>query len=149
MPTLIDRELYPEESGSGRRPNTFSVLIVLLVTAVVISYLVGYAVPQALIMSDVLQPWPPYDDPRRRWMALSLFTILASWVLLRTRFGNWIFGTGGDTAASTSVGVPTARTTIALFMLVSFFACCPPSGLLTASPVPRGLPVYVATAVTL
>jgi hypothetical protein len=80
MPTLIDRELYPEESGSGRRPNTFSVLIVLLVTAVVISYLVGYAVPQALIMSDVLQPWPPYDDPRRRWMALSLFTILASYM---------------------------------------------------------------------
>jgi hypothetical protein len=80
MPTLIDRELYPEESGPERRPNTFSVLIVLLVTAVVISYLVGYAVPQALIMADVLQPWPPYDDPRRRWMALSLFTILASYM---------------------------------------------------------------------
>jgi hypothetical protein len=80
MPTLIDRELYPEESGSGRRPNTFSVLIVLLVTAVVISYLVGYALPQALIMADALQPWPPYDDPRRRWMALSLFTILASYM---------------------------------------------------------------------
>ena len=80
MPTLIDRELYPEESGGGRRPNTFSVLIVLLVTAVVISYLVGYALPQALIMADALQPWPPYDDPRRRWMALSLFTILASYM---------------------------------------------------------------------
>ncbi len=53
------------------------------------------------------------------WIA---FTVLASWLLLRTRFGNWIFGTGGDTAASTSVGVPTARTTIALFMMVSFFA---------------------------
>jgi hypothetical protein len=80
MPTLIDRELYPEDNGGERRPHTFSVLIVLLVTAVVISYLVGYAVPQALIMADVLQPWPPYDDPRRRWMALSLFTILASYM---------------------------------------------------------------------
>ena len=80
MPTLIDRDLYPEDNGGERRPNTFSVLVVLLVTAVVTSYLVGYALPQALIVSDVLQPWPPYDDPRRRWMALSLFTILASYL---------------------------------------------------------------------
>jgi hypothetical protein len=80
MPTLIDRDLYPEDNGGERKPNTFSVLIVLLVTAVVISYLIGYALPHALIVSDVLQPWPPYDDPRRRWMALSLFTILASYM---------------------------------------------------------------------
>ena len=80
MPTLIDRDICLDDNGGERRPNTFSVLIVLLVTAVVISYLVGYAVPHALIISDVLQPWPPYDDPRRRWMALSLFTILASYM---------------------------------------------------------------------
>ena len=80
MPTLIDRDIDSDDNNGERRPNTFSVLIVLLVTAVVISYLVGYAVPHALIISDVLQPWPPYDDPRRRWMALSLFTILASYM---------------------------------------------------------------------
>jgi hypothetical protein len=80
MPTLIDKELYPEDSASEPRAHTFSVLIVLLVSAVVTSYLVGYALPQALIYADVLQPWPPYGDPRRRWMALSLFTILASYM---------------------------------------------------------------------
>src|SRR5436309_387631 len=80
MPTLIDRELYPDDNNSQPRGNTVSVLIVLLVTAVVVSYLVGYALPAALVMSDVLQPWPPYDDPRRRWMALSLFTILSSYM---------------------------------------------------------------------
>lgn len=80
MPTLIDHDLYPEDNDGRRKPNTVSVLIVLLVTAVVLSYLIGYALPHALIMSDVLQPWPPYDDPRRRWMALSLFTILASYM---------------------------------------------------------------------
>lgn len=80
MPTLIDRELYPEETDASSRPNTISVLVVLLVTAVVVSYLVGYALPHALVLADVLQPWPPYDDPRRRWMALSLFTILASYL---------------------------------------------------------------------
>lgn len=80
MPTLIDRELDIEENSGEGRPHTISVLIVLLVTAVVVSYLVGYALPSALVMADVLQPWPPYDDPRRRWMALSLFTVLASYM---------------------------------------------------------------------
>ncbi|MGY1917150.1 ABC transporter permease [Blastococcus sp. HT6-30] len=45
-----------------------------------------------------------------------LFTALATWVLLRTRFGNWIFATGGDEVAARNVGVPARRTTIALFM---------------------------------
>ena len=45
-----------------------------------------------------------------------LFTALATWVLLRTRFGNWVFATGGDDVAARNVGVPARRTTIALFM---------------------------------
>ncbi len=48
-----------------------------------------------------------------------LLTALGSWALLKTRFGNWIFATGGDPNASKNVGVPTNRTTIALFMLTS------------------------------
>ena len=45
-----------------------------------------------------------------------LATAVASWVLLRTRFGNWVFATGGDEVASRNVGVPAQRTTIVLFM---------------------------------
>jgi len=45
-----------------------------------------------------------------------LITALATWVLLRTRFGNWVFATGGDEVAARNVGVPARRTTIALFM---------------------------------
>ena len=45
-----------------------------------------------------------------------LFTALAAWVLLRTRFGNWVFATGGDEVAARNVGVPARRTTITLFM---------------------------------
>ena len=48
-----------------------------------------------------------------------LFTAVGAYVLLKTRFGNWIFATGGDTNASKNVGVPTTRTTIALFMFTS------------------------------
>ncbi|SDE38541.1 monosaccharide ABC transporter membrane protein, CUT2 family [Blastococcus fimeti] len=48
-----------------------------------------------------------------------LFTAVASWVLLRTRFGNWVFATGGDEVAARNVGVPARRTAIALFMTTS------------------------------
>jgi simple sugar transport system permease protein len=53
------------------------------------------------------------------WLAI---TAIATWVLLRTRSGNWIFAVGGSSAAARSVGVPTARTKIALFMAVSIGA---------------------------
>jgi simple sugar transport system permease protein len=45
-----------------------------------------------------------------------LAAAVASWVLLRTPFGNWVFATGGDEVASRNVGVPAQRTTIVLFM---------------------------------
>ena len=45
-----------------------------------------------------------------------LFAALATWVLLRTPFGNWIFGTGGDAHAARSVGVPTGRVKVLLFV---------------------------------
>ncbi|MGY1660778.1 ABC transporter permease [Geodermatophilus sp. SYSU D00705] len=45
-----------------------------------------------------------------------LVTALATWVLLKTPFGNWVFATGGDEVAARNVGVPTRRTTVTLFM---------------------------------
>ncbi|MBO0828519.1 MAG: ABC transporter permease [Streptosporangiales bacterium] len=50
------------------------------------------------------------------WIGL---TALASWVLTRTKFGNWVFAVGGDRVAARNVGVPVARTKITLFMLTS------------------------------
>jgi simple sugar transport system permease protein len=47
------------------------------------------------------------------WLAAAT---LATWVLLRTRMGNWIFGTGGSAVAARNLGVPVARTKIVLFM---------------------------------
>jgi simple sugar transport system permease protein len=54
------------------------------------------------------------------WWVLA--TIAGSYLLLKTRFGNWIFATGGERTASTNVGVPVRRTTITLFMVTSFAA---------------------------
>ncbi len=45
-----------------------------------------------------------------------LITIVATWVLQRTRFGNWIFAVGGDAVAARNVGVPSDRVKVALFM---------------------------------
>ncbi|HWM01505.1 MAG TPA: ABC transporter permease, partial [Actinophytocola sp.] len=50
------------------------------------------------------------------------FTAVAAWVLLRTKFGNWIFAVGGASVSARSVGVPVARTKILLFMGTAFAA---------------------------
>ena len=50
------------------------------------------------------------------WIGL---TIVGAWLLAKTRFGNWIYGAGGDPVAARNVGVPVARTKIALFMMTS------------------------------
>ena len=53
------------------------------------------------------------------WIAIAA---LATWVLARTRVGNWIFAVGGDANAARNVGVPVARVKIALFMTTSIAA---------------------------
>ncbi|GAA4507937.1 MULTISPECIES: ABC transporter permease [Nonomuraea] len=51
-----------------------------------------------------------------------LVTAVATWVLMRSRQGNWIFAVGGGEQAARAVGVPAARTKIALFMTTAFAA---------------------------
>ena len=50
------------------------------------------------------------------WLGL---TLVGAWLLAKTRFGNWIYSAGGDPVAARNVGVPVARTKIALFMMTS------------------------------
>ncbi len=50
------------------------------------------------------------------WLGL---TALATWILLRTRAGNWIFAVGGDANAARNVGVPVGRVKISLFILTA------------------------------
>ena len=58
------------------------------------------------------------------WLVL---TAAATWILLRTRVGNWIFAAGGDPNAARNVGVPVAAVKIGLFMFTAcaatLFAC--------------------------
>lgn len=59
------------------------------------------------------------------WLVLA---VLANWVLKRTRYGNWIFASGGDATAARNVGVPVSRVKISLFMVTALcatvFAAC-------------------------
>jgi simple sugar transport system permease protein len=84
------------------------------------------------------------DDPISKLFNATLFTIgggdfkvellwwigvvaVATWVLLRTRFGNWIFAVGGSKEASRNIGVPVNRVKILLFMATAasaaLYAC--------------------------
>ncbi len=47
------------------------------------------------------------------WFAI---TALATWVLLRTKAGNWIFAVGGQVTSARQTGVPVMQTKIGLFM---------------------------------
>lgn len=51
-----------------------------------------------------------------------LLVAVATFVLYRTRVGNWIFAVGGDQEAARAVGVPVRATKIGLFMAVAFCA---------------------------
>jgi simple sugar transport system permease protein len=50
------------------------------------------------------------------WIAI---TALATWMLSRMRFGNWVFAVGGDANAARNVGVPVQRVKVLLFVTVS------------------------------
>lgn len=65
--------------------------------------------------------WSPHDFSIRViwWVAITAF---ATWVLMRTRVGNWIFAVGGDATAARNVGVPVLRTKVGLFMTTSTMA---------------------------
>jgi len=73
----------------------------------------GYAVMRAIFATDI-----PIGGAN---FAISIFWWLllggvASWILLRTNIGNWIFGSGGAAQAARQVGVPVSRLKIGLFM---------------------------------
>jgi simple sugar transport system permease protein len=83
------------------------------VTASGIGSAPGYDSAKAVFASTVTFVGSPFRIAILWWV---LFTLLATWVLLKTRFGNWVFATGGDEVAARNVGVPARRTTITLFM---------------------------------
>jgi simple sugar transport system permease protein len=48
---------------------------------------------------------------------------LGTWILSNTRFGNWIYATGGDEMAARNAGVPTDRVRLRLYLMTALGAC--------------------------
>ena len=61
----------------------------------------------------------PPEDFRVSLFWWAGFTVIASWVLWRTKIGNWIFAAGGDPTAARANGVPVSAIKIGLFMLTA------------------------------
>ncbi|MFG2966171.1 ABC transporter permease [Streptomyces sp. NPDC048288] len=79
----------------------------------------GFASARAVFASTVTVGGVDFKITILWWLAL---VAMASWILLRTRTGNWIFAVGGNQDAARAVGVPVARTKIGLYMGVAFGA---------------------------
>ena len=84
-----------------------------------ISTLPGYASARAVFASSIQIGNVNISVAIAYWI---VFLLVATWVLLRTKFGNWIFAVGGASDSARAVGVPVDKMKIALFMLVGFGA---------------------------
>lgn len=73
----------------------------------------GYGGARAVFASSVTVGGGEFRVALLWWIAA---TVLATVLLVRTKFGNWIFGVGGTAASARNVGVPVRRTKILLFM---------------------------------
>jgi simple sugar transport system permease protein len=81
-----------------------------------VSELDGFGLAHAIFASDVNLGFMTVKITVLWWL---LFVAIGTWVLLRTRVGNWIFASGGNAASARAVGVPVAKVKIGLFMGVA------------------------------
>jgi simple sugar transport system permease protein len=84
-----------------------------------VSGLDGFGSAHAVFASDIHLGFVTLKVTVLWWL---LFMAIGTWVLLRTRVGNWIFAVGGNQASARAVGVPVQRVKIGLFMAVGFLA---------------------------
>lgn len=73
----------------------------------------GYAAVRTMFAADLRIGGVSFSLAIAWWLAVAA---VATWLLLRTSFGNWIFGVGGNVQAARNVGVPVRRVKLALFM---------------------------------
>ncbi len=78
----------------------------------------GYTAAQWVFGSRLDSSWP-FTVSVGWWL---LVIVVGTWVLQRTRQGNWIYAVGGDRNAARNVGVPVRRTKVSMFVTVSLAA---------------------------
>src|SRR5437667_11647108 len=71
-------EQYPQTS----RPRTTSVVALLAGAALIFSYLVSYALTNALVAANLMQRWAPGQDPRPRRMLIGFSALMIGFMLV-------------------------------------------------------------------
>ena len=84
-----------------------------------ISDMDGFAAAQALFASSLDIAGVSVRITVVWWLA---FALLATWILRRSPWGNWIYAAGGAPLSARAVGVPVRRVKVGLFMTVGFAA---------------------------
>ncbi|MFJ8600858.1 ABC transporter permease [Streptomyces shenzhenensis] len=97
----------------------FTKLIDGTVSTKTIADMEGFPAARALFASTLTLGGVDFKITIVWWLAL---VAVASWILLRTRVGNWIFAVGGNQDAARAVGVPVEKTKIGLYMGVALGA---------------------------
>jgi simple sugar transport system permease protein len=82
-----------------------------------VSELDGFAAAKAIFAANINLGFITINITVIWWL---VFVALGSWILLRTRVGNWIFAAGGNQDSARAVGVPVPKVKIGLFMGVGF-----------------------------
>jgi simple sugar transport system permease protein len=82
-----------------------------------VSELDGFAAAKAIFAANINLGFITINVTVIWWL---VFVALGSWILLRTRVGNWIFAAGGNKDSARAVGVPVNMVKIGLFMGVGF-----------------------------
>lgn len=78
----------------------------------------GFTWPRKIFASTLWEPHA-FSVSVLWWIGL---TMIAAWVLTRTKAGNWISAVGGDANAARNTGVPVNRVKISLFVVTSMAA---------------------------
>ena len=82
-----------------------------------ISDMAGFKLGQTIFASTIAIGGVQISIAIVYWL---VFVAIATWVLLRTNVGNWIFAIGGQSDSARAVGVPVKRVKVGLFMVVGF-----------------------------
>ena len=60
------------------RPKTLTVVSMLIAAALILSYLMAYAVTNALVATEVVSRWQPGHDPRPMRMCLGFIVLMTA-----------------------------------------------------------------------
>jgi ribose/xylose/arabinose/galactoside ABC-type transport system permease subunit len=118
----------PPADRLGRRLQVFGGVLIVLGVATRLLF-TNFTAAHAKKLSEAGEP-VPQNVLRETVMWWLIVAAIGSYVLVKTKWGNWIFSVGGNKDAARAVGVPANKVKISLFVVVSL--CGALSGTLIA-----------------